>query len=60
MPKRSLTRQSSANSIKSLNLSYRKKEALKIVGENEKLMQRLQRTPSTFRNKDTYLRDYKK
>ncbi|CAD8096966.1 unnamed protein product [Paramecium sonneborni] len=60
MPKRSITRQSSANSIKSLNLSYRKQEAKKIVGENEKLMQRLQRTPSSFRNKDTLLKDYKK
>ncbi|CAK89582.1 unnamed protein product (macronuclear) [Paramecium tetraurelia] len=60
LPKRSLTRQNSANSIKSLNLSYRKKEAIKIVGENEKLMQRLQRTPSTFRNKETFLKDYKK
>ncbi|CAD8054547.1 unnamed protein product [Paramecium primaurelia] len=60
MPKKSVTRQSSANSIKSLNLSYRKQEAKKIVGENEKLMQRLQRTPSSFRNKDTILKDYKK
>ncbi|CAD8066424.1 unnamed protein product [Paramecium primaurelia] len=60
LPKRSLTRQSSANSLKSLNLSYRKKEAMKIVGENEKLMHRLQRTPSTFRNKETFLKDYKK
>ncbi|CAD8147229.1 unnamed protein product [Paramecium octaurelia] len=60
MPKRSVTRQSSANSIKSLNLSYRKQEAKKIVGENEKLIQRLQRTPSSFRNKDTLLKDYKK
>ena len=38
MPKKSVTRQSSANSIKSLNLSYRKQEEKKIVGENEKLM----------------------
>ncbi|CAD8195164.1 unnamed protein product [Paramecium octaurelia] len=60
LPKRSLTRQNSANSIKSLNLSYRKKEAMKIVGENEKLMQRLQRTPSTFRNKETFLKDQQK
>ncbi|CAD8172047.1 unnamed protein product [Paramecium octaurelia] len=60
MPKRSVTRQSSANSIKSLNLSYRKQEAKKIVGENEKLIQRLQRTPSSFRNKETLLKDYKK
>lgn len=38
---RSVTRQSSASSTKSLNLPYRRKEAMKIVDENQKLMQRL-------------------
>ncbi|KAM3138988.1 hypothetical protein pb186bvf_009001 [Paramecium bursaria] len=58
--RRVLTRQSSASSLKSLNYSFRKKEGMKIVEENKRLMQRLERTSSTFRNKEAYLRDFKK
>ena len=46
--------------MKSLNYSFRKKEGMKIVEENKRLMQRLERTSSTFRNKEAYLRDFKK
>ncbi|CAD8128820.1 unnamed protein product [Paramecium sonneborni] len=54
------TRQHSASSIRSLNLPKRKKEAMKIVDENQKLMKRLQSTQGTFKNKDTQMRDFRR